>query len=61
MEIAERCAFTLDELRYEYPDELAPPGKTPLEYLAELAWAGAAERYPEGIPDKVRPQILNTS
>ena len=29
VEIAERCAFSLDELRYEYPDEIVPPGKTP--------------------------------
>ena len=41
MEIAERCTFSLDELRYEYPEELAPPGMTPDEYLAQLAWAGA--------------------
>ena len=40
IEIAQRCTFTLDELRYEYPDEIVPPGKTPMQYLAELAWAG---------------------
>jgi error-prone DNA polymerase len=56
-EIAERCLFSLDELRYEYPTELAPDGKTPLEYLTELAWQGAAERYAGGMPDKVRQQI----
>ena len=42
VEIAERCTFSLDELRYEYPEELAPPGLTPSEYLARLTWAGAA-------------------
>jgi error-prone DNA polymerase len=54
VEIASRAAFSLDELRYEYPEELAPPGQTPAEYLARLAWEGARERYPDGIPDKVR-------
>ena len=53
-EIANRCSFSLDELRYEYPEELAPAGETPLEYLTRLTWAGAAERYPGGVPEKVR-------
>ncbi|MGA2229865.1 MAG: error-prone DNA polymerase [Tepidisphaeraceae bacterium] len=56
-EIAARCAFSLDELRYEYPDEIAPPGRTPRQYLADLAWAGAQNRYPAGVPPKVRGQI----
>jgi error-prone DNA polymerase len=54
LEIADRCTFSLDELRYEYPEELAPPGETPLSYLTRLTWVGAAERYPRGIPPKVR-------
>ncbi len=54
LEIANRCTFSLDELRYEYPLELAPTGLTPLEYLIQLTWAGARERYPAGLPDKVR-------
>jgi error-prone DNA polymerase len=53
-EIAERCTFSLDELRYEYPLELAPAGLTPLQYLRQLTWQGAEKRYPRGIPDKVR-------
>jgi error-prone DNA polymerase len=56
-EIADRSRFSLDELRYEYPTELAPEGQTPLEFLAQLARQGAAERYPAGISDKVREQI----
>ena len=40
VEIADRCTFSLDELRYEYPDELCPPGTTPLEYLTRLTWDG---------------------
>ncbi len=54
VEIAERCTFSLDELRYEYPQELAPPGRTPMEHLTRLSWAGARRRYPRGVPDKVR-------
>lgn len=53
IEIANRCTFKLDELRYEYPEELAPAGKTQSEYLKELAWKGAAKRYPNGVPEKV--------
>ncbi len=52
-EIADRCTFSLDELRYEYPQELAPPGMTPLEYLKRLTWQGAQQRYPDGVPEKV--------
>ena len=57
LEIAGRCNFSLDELRYEYPEELAPPGQTPLEYLSRLTWDGACNRYPNGIPAKLR-QLL---
>jgi error-prone DNA polymerase len=57
MEIVERSSFSLDELRYEYPEELSPPGETPLAYLARLTWRGAAERYPRGIPEKVRAMV----
>jgi error-prone DNA polymerase len=53
LEIAERCRFSLDELRYEYPEGMVPDGRAPQQRLAELAWQGAAERFPEGIPDKV--------
>lgn len=56
-EVAERCTFSLDELRYEYPEELGPPGVAPREYLQQLAWKGARRRYPQGIPEKVR-QLL---
>ncbi|MBV8782400.1 MAG: error-prone DNA polymerase [Phycisphaerae bacterium] len=57
IEIADQCSFTLDELKYEYPDELVPAGKTSMEHLIELTWAGAAERYPQGIPAKIGDQI----
>ncbi len=55
--IADQCRFSLGELRYEYPDEVAADGRTPRETLAALTWAGAAERYPDGIPPRVRASI----
>ncbi len=53
-EVAERCRFSLAELRYRYPSERLPDGKTSAQWLAELGWRGAAERYPDGVPGKVR-------
>ncbi|MDX2232918.1 MAG: error-prone DNA polymerase [Hyphomonadaceae bacterium] len=57
LEIVERCSFSLDELRYEYPDEPVPPGKTPSQHLRDLTWSGAAWRYPRGIPESVALQV----
>ena len=61
VEIARQCTFSLAELRYEYPDANVPAGRSPAEYLADLAWRGAAKRYangiPGGIPEKVRSLI----
>jgi error-prone DNA polymerase len=45
LEIAARCRFDLDELRYEYPDEAAADGRGAQQRLADLAWAGAKERF----------------
>ncbi|MEM7045524.1 MAG: error-prone DNA polymerase [Pseudomonadota bacterium] len=59
VEIAERCRFSLNELRYDYPDEPVPPGKTPQSHLEDLTWKGAAERYSAGVPDKVRSILKN--
>jgi len=56
-EVADRCSFSLDELRYDYPEELCPAGLTPMRHLTELTWQGARDRYPRGIPLKVR-QLL---
>ncbi|MFM7842770.1 MAG: error-prone DNA polymerase, partial [Planctomycetota bacterium] len=53
-EVADRCHFSLAELRYEYPEELVPAGHTPASYLNQSTWEGARQRYPEGIPAKVR-------
>jgi error-prone DNA polymerase len=56
-EFADVLNFSLDELRYEYPQETVPDGKSPQEYLEQLTWAGAKERWPDGIPDKVLKQL----
>jgi len=58
VELARRAsAFGLDELRYEYPAEPCPEGTTPTAYLSQLAHAGAAERYPGGVPEKVAASL----
>ncbi|MGB0597705.1 MAG: error-prone DNA polymerase [Rubripirellula sp.] len=53
MEVAEQCTFSLGELRYEYPKEIAPPGMTLIERLKRLTWEGANQRWPDGVPAKV--------
>jgi error-prone DNA polymerase len=55
--IAERCSFSLDELRYEYPEEVVPAGETHAGYLRRMVQQGIKERYPEGAPDAVTRQI----
>jgi len=56
-QVTRQCHFSLDQLRYEYPEELAPAGITPTEHLLQLTWQGAHQRYPQGIPRKVQ-QLL---
>jgi error-prone DNA polymerase len=55
--IAERCTFKLDELRYEYPEEIVPPGATPTSHLRALTMRGCAQRWPAGAPPAVRENI----
>jgi error-prone DNA polymerase len=55
--IAERCHFSLDELRYQYPHEIVPPGETPTSYLRRLTEEGAAVRWPQGVSTAVQMQI----
>ncbi|MCR9221321.1 MAG: error-prone DNA polymerase [Alphaproteobacteria bacterium] len=54
LEIVEQIGFSLDELAYDYPDEVVGEGETPQQSLARLTWEGAARRYPGGVPAKVR-------
>ncbi len=56
-EIVERCTFSLDELRYQYPDEVLVPGVAPQAALERRTWEGAADRYPEGVPAHVAKQL----
>ncbi len=58
-EIVERCRFDLSELQYQYPEEAIVPGLDPQQSLAKFTWEGAADRYPEGLPDKVRKSVLH--
>ena len=53
LQIADRCRFSLDELAYQYPEERDDPALTPQQTLSKLTWEGAAERYPEGVPESV--------
>ncbi len=55
--IAALCDFSLDVLRYEYPEELVPPGKTASEYLRDITFEGLTKRYPRGTPAHVIQQI----
>ncbi len=57
LEVAGGCCFSLDELRYEYPDETVPQGETWQSQLARLTAAGAARRYPGGVPDDVARRL----
>ncbi|HEY4881511.1 MAG TPA: error-prone DNA polymerase [Steroidobacteraceae bacterium] len=55
--IAERCSFSLSQLRYEYPPELVPDGLTAGEHLRALTEAGLARRWPRGVPASIRDTI----
>ncbi|MGE5713735.1 MAG: error-prone DNA polymerase, partial [Betaproteobacteria bacterium] len=55
--IAERCTFSLDELRYEYPEEIVPPGETPATWLRRATYEESHQRYPDGMPEKVRATV----
>ena len=56
LRIAGVCNFSLEELRYEYPEEIVPENKTPAQHLQELTEAGLGKRYPGGVPGTVRTQ-----
>ena len=62
VDIANSCRFSLGELKYEYPDEPVPAGKTAQQHLEDLTWAGAQDRYPrdkypDGIPSDVEERL----
>jgi len=49
--------FSLDQLKYNYPTETIGNGETAQETLERLTWIGAGERYPAGIPEKVKASL----
>ena len=55
--IAERCRFSLDELRYEYPEELVPAGETPASWLRRLTEEGLQKRFSGSVSQKTRDLI----
>ncbi|AXI43890.1 error-prone DNA polymerase [Sulfitobacter sp. SK011] len=56
-QVADACAFSLDDLKYEYPHEIEPEGRTAQEELERLTWKGSEMRYPAGVPDDIRAII----
>ena len=56
-EVADACAFTLDELKYEYPKQAYPDGMTSQTYLARQTWDGAKWRYPNGLRDDIKTTL----
>jgi len=56
-EVADACTFSLDELRYDYPNTAYPDGMTSQEYLEQQTWEGTKWRYPQGLRDKVRKTL----
>ncbi len=58
LDLVKAARFSLDELQYEYPDEPVPVGKSADAHLADLTWAGADSRYPDGVPSGVRASLI---
>lgn len=57
LRIAEQCDFNLDQLKYEYPHEVVPPGQTATTWLRHLVEEGSRKRWPDGVAQKVRNQL----
>lgn len=58
-EIADACRFSLNSLKYVYPEELTTEGRTPMEELIHLTWIGAKKRFPNGIRPDIHEKILH--
>ena len=56
-EVADRCRFDPSELSYQYPTESDDPAEPAQATLERLTWLGAANRFPEGVPDAVTQQL----
>jgi error-prone DNA polymerase len=57
LRVADRCNFSLDEIRYQYPNEVVPEGHTPTSYLRQIVYEGAGRRWPHGVPAEAQTQI----
>jgi len=57
--IADRCTFSLDQLRYDYPIDVVPEGESPDAFLRRLTRDGMAERWPEGAPERVQAMVAH--
>ena len=57
MRLAQQCHFSLDELRYEYPEEVVPNGHSANSYLRECVSEGANKRWPNGVPSDIHKRI----
>ena len=57
LRLAQQCNFSLDELRYEYPEEVVPKGHTANSYLRDCVSHGAAKRWPTGVPTAIHERI----
>lgn len=57
LRLAQRCNFSLDELRYEYPEEVVPKGHTANSYLRDCVSQGASKRWPQGVPSAIHERI----
>lgn len=57
LHVAEACQFSLDELRYNYPNEPVPSGVTSQDHLKHLSYEGAKKRYPNGVPAQVQETL----
>ncbi|MGQ3053362.1 MAG: error-prone DNA polymerase [Roseateles sp.] len=57
LHVAARCTFSLNEIRYQYPSEVVPAGVTAARHLRNLTYAGAAKRWPDGIPAQWQRRI----
>ncbi|MGA9559875.1 MAG: error-prone DNA polymerase, partial [Pseudolabrys sp.] len=55
--LSDALSFSLDELRYEYPDEQVKGFSNAQDALVQLTYEGAVRRYPQGLPDKVRANL----
>jgi error-prone DNA polymerase len=57
MRFASRISFSLDQLKYQYPDEPVPPGKTAQQHLEDLTWAGVDKYFGDEISDTLRATL----